>query len=132
MGTDFQRPELSELIPGEYNNAGKKQSEISAPDDHWWQVFGDPEIDKLVMAVFANNPDIKKAAAQVLEVGSIFRQTRAERFPSIAAQTQYQKVHQPALDFSTMQTVSQTSDVYSLSIPVSFELDLWGRISRTT
>ncbi|MCP4682051.1 MAG: efflux transporter outer membrane subunit [Desulfobacterales bacterium] len=130
IGPDYVRPDQGFQIPGNYENGQEKASVIVVPDDRWWQAFGDPEIDRLVETVFLNNPDIRKASAQVLEVRSYFRQTRADRFPSIAAQGQFQKVHQSVTNPMTQISESQTTDIYTLSLPVSFELDLWGRISR--
>ncbi len=130
LGPDYVRPDQDSQIPGFYENDPGKETKIVLPNDRWWQAFGDPEIDQLVADVFLNNLDIRKASAQVLEVRSFFKQTRADRFPSIAAQGQYQKVHQTITNPLTRISEAQATDIYTLSLPVSFELDLWGRISR--
>ncbi len=132
LGPDYVRPEPVKDIPGRYMNDSELSQEVAMPEDRWWQVFGDPEIDQLVEAVFAGNLDIRKASAQVLEVGAVFRQTRADRYPSMTASAQGQKIHQSVTNPLTMAPEPETYDVYSLSLPVSYELDLWGRLSRAT
>lgn len=132
LGPDYVKPEPVNGVPDGYMNGVDSPTELAVPEDRWWQVFGDPEIDQLVDAVFAGNLDIRKASAQVLEVGAVFRQTRADRYPSLGAQAQGQEIHQSVINPLTMVPDPQTYEVYSLSLPVSYELDLWGRIARAT
>ncbi len=128
LGPDYIRPDINKEEPDNYeNDLDKVSSEITYP---WWKAFKDPEIQRLVNAVLANNPDIKKAAAQILEVRSYFKQSRADRFPSVSVQAQWQKQHLSITDPITQTSESQSFDLWSLSIPAVFELDLWGRLSR--
>ncbi len=82
------------------------------------------------------NLDIQKAAARILEVQSRFVQTRADRLPSLNLQgqmvTRQQTTNIAGLGLSgfSFQPKKTTTDIYSLTIPASFELDLWGRLSR--
>ncbi len=48
------------------------------PSDHWWTVYGDPQLDQLIDEALAGTPDLAKAQARVRE---------AEAFAETAAST---------------------------------------------
>ncbi len=129
LGPDYVRPDFGAKTPDNFENdiQGKSSHEVRVD---WWQVFKDPEINRIVDAVLANNPDIQKAAAQVLEISAYFRQSRADRFPGVNIQAQRQKQHQTVTNPLTLATESRTVDSWVLSMPAVFELDLWGRLAR--
>jgi len=139
MGPDFKRPETGINIPGAYHHA-PGESVTPQPEDQWWDVFDNPELNRIVDEALNNNLDIKKAAAMILEARSRFVQTRADRFPFLGFQGQAQRQRQTFevsvptfqggnLKFESQQR-RQTIDSHNLSLPASFELDLWGRLAR--
>jgi multidrug efflux system outer membrane protein len=87
----------------------------------------------VVEEALRNNLDIERATARILEVRAQFIQTRADRFPQLGFQAQVQRQRQsleslvPSLQG---QQDRETIDSYSLALPASFELDLWGRLAR--
>lgn len=139
MGPDFKRPSPEVQIPGafQHDTIGHGHALLQEP---WWRIYGNPELNSLVGQALKNNWDIRQAAARVMEVRSQFLQTRADRFPSLnlqaSAQRQRQTIHVPAPIFQggTFQLQDQqkreTTDAFSLSLPLSYELDLWGRLAR--
>ncbi|MEW5721908.1 MAG: efflux transporter outer membrane subunit [Thermodesulfobacteriota bacterium] len=150
VGSDFRRPDLGIEVPGRYQQAGAEEALPEPPsvyDDRWWRVFGDPDLDRLVEEAVAHNWDVKKAAAAVLEVEALFRQARADRFPQANIKGQAVRAQQ-TVSVTTLgdiqlgpggrifmgppETVhtTETAWSYSLSAPVSFELDLFGRLAR--
>ena len=130
LGPDFVKPEVDIQTPETYSNATPSENPTPLPEDRWWTIFGNPEIDRLVDAVFANNPDIRIAAAQILEARSRFKQTRASRFPFVGVQGGWQKQHQTITNPLTGRGEGLTTDTWALSIPATFEYDLWGRLAR--
>jgi multidrug efflux system outer membrane protein len=102
------------------------------PEDQWWHVFGDPALNQLVEEVLANNLDIRKATAAVLEVRAQLVQTRADRFPSLSLQARGDRQRRPEGGSVSGQAFSldREIDTYDLSFPASFEVDLWGRLAR--
>ncbi|HBF43848.1 MAG TPA: transporter [Desulfobacteraceae bacterium] len=139
MGPDFKHPSLEIGTPEsfQYDTARGKQTSLK---ESWWRVYGNPELNSLVEEVLHRNWDIKQAAARVMEVRSQFIQTRADRFPSLNLQVQAQRQRQtmnipvPVFDGTNFQLKNQekreTTDAFSLSLPASYELDLWGRLAR--
>lgn len=135
MGPDFQTPPLEVNVPGTYHQS-PAETATPWPDDPWWRVFNNPELDRVVQAALENNLDIRGATARILEVRSRFFQTRAERFPDLGlqgeAQRQRRTLETPAFGLGGLSIDSQrtTIDTYSLAFPATFELDLWGRLAR--
>ncbi len=119
MGPDFTKPDMGQQIRASYQNAlsGGGEGELADP---WWTSFNDSDLNQLVEEIAADNLDIKKAMARVLELRSYFVQSRSDRLPNLQLQG----------TGGRQRTLSGESDLYNLSLPASFEVDLWGRLAR--
>lgn len=129
LGPDYHRPDTGIQTPGTYQHA-PTETAAPEPQDPWWEAFGKSELNQLVEEVLKNNLDIKKATARILEVRSQFVQVRADRFPTINFQGQGQRQRQPATTSISGTSQKRETESYSLTLPASFELDLWGRLAR--
>ena len=89
--------------------------------------MNNPDIDKLVGHILEHNPDIRIASLKIDEIRSYFVQTRADRLPQLGGKAQAQR--QKASGYLTIPGANRESDLYNLSFPASFEIDLWGRLS---
>jgi len=124
MGPDYRRPDAAIQIPDAYQYTPTELI-MPEPDDQWWRVFNDPELNQLVEEVLKNNLDIKRATAAVLEVRAQLVSTRADRFPQVDAEGRAQRQQIPKGTSG-----DRTITAYDLSLPASFEIDLWGRLAR--
>jgi multidrug efflux system outer membrane protein len=124
MGPDYRRPDTGIHIPDAYQYTPTELL-MPEPEDQWWRVFNDPELNQLVEEVLKNNLDIKRATAAVLEVRAQLVETRADRFPQVGVQGQAERQQLPKGT-----SVDRTFTSYDLSLPASFEIDLWGRLAR--
>jgi multidrug efflux system outer membrane protein len=129
MGPDYQRPDTGLELPDAFENE-PSDARIQVPKDRWWEAFRNSEIDRLVDEAIRNNWDIKKAAARILEVRAQFVQTRADRYPNLDANLGVRTQLVPIVGVIPGETLVARSDVYELSFPASFEVDLWGRLAR--
>lgn len=132
MGPDYQQPALDINTPETYQNVSDRGAVAYKELNNWWQVFDDPEIDRIIINVLQNNPDIRLAAARVLEVQSVFSQTRADQYPTLGLNVETSRRRQGGINPLTGSVDAKIYDIYSLSLPASFELDLWGRLARAT
>ncbi len=129
VGPDYSRPDLGIQMPGSFQHDTADTS-AEQSQDKWWQAFGDPELNQLVEEVLTNNLDIGMATARILEIRSRFVETRAGRFPTVKLQGQGQRQRLPVAISGLAQASGRETDTFNLSLPASFELDLWGRLAR--
>ena len=129
MGPDFRKPDPEVSQPEQFQYAPKK-AEAVIPEDRWWEVFNDPEINGVVEKVLKNNPDLQQAAARILELQYQVIRTRADRFPSLGFKGGAQRQHEPESILGPGIPVGGTVNQYSFSLPASYEMDLWGKFAR--
>jgi len=120
VGPDFKRPDMGSQIRETYQYA-PSDVEMGKITDRWWAAFNDPELNQLAENVLSGNLDIRKALSVITELQSYFVQSRADRLPTLSLQGEAKRQRIPP---------GIESDVYTLSLPASFEIDLWGRLTR--
>ena len=59
------------------------------PEDQWWHVFNDSQLDRLIETALAQHPSMAAAEARVQSANAIRMRERAPLFPSIDAQGDY-------------------------------------------
>lgn len=127
-GPNYERPamELPEAWP---ENALTAQT--STPDLHeWWRQFGDPVLNDLVERALAESPDIRRQTARVEEFRARLGLARADRLPTLDAQAGATRERQSAAAFPVPGIDTSTTNVFSVTGLLGYEVDLWGRLSR--
>jgi multidrug efflux system outer membrane protein len=127
LGPDYRQPDVGIDMPESYQYT-PSETEALEIEDRWWQVFGDPELDRLVAEVLENNWDIKQAAARILEARARYVQVRADRFPS----ADIRGVWDRSKFGGTRAARGMIIDTYELSAPAIFEVDLWSRLAKAS
>jgi NodT family efflux transporter outer membrane factor (OMF) lipoprotein len=124
----------------------KKPADIAAPDatlreagvsgvtpsplpDKWWQLFDDANVDRLVEKALVNNTDLRVAAANLQRARAVLSESRAGRLPTGDASAQYQRERIPGYQSPTGQSV--TTDFFSTGYDASYEVDLFGGVTRS-
>ncbi|ACL03143.1 RND efflux system, outer membrane lipoprotein, NodT family [Desulfatibacillum aliphaticivorans] len=143
-GPDYQSGSGAAVAPGLYVNQEPlrpEKSEKTPYTDSWWTGLNNPELNALVEEALANNPDIRAAAARVLEYRAVLAQARAGLFPSVSLSGEgswseaTSTSSTPVLTSQGISYVRRERDVHSTSLDLtaaaSYELDLWGRIARS-
>ena len=64
LGPDYHRPDTGIEVPSSYQH-GPPETTIGQPEDRWWEIFGDPELNQLVEGVLAEHH--RQIAAMVIE-----------------------------------------------------------------
>ena len=96
----------------------------------WWQQFDDPVLDDLVSTALANNLDIKAATARVDQFLGQWRTTRSEFFPQFGASASASR--QKDTETGLFPGKNSPYNNYQGALNATWELDLWGRIRRST
>ena len=95
------------------------------PRGEWWKAFGDPALDELMTKAMGNNDRIQIAAARLAQARALVRSTDAQRMPQVGASAGAVRGTQP-------QTGTVPHTVLSAGANLSYEADLFGKLSRAT
>jgi multidrug efflux system outer membrane protein len=115
-------------------NAGDwKPAQPSAhlPRGSWWEMFGDPELDRLEGVATANNQQLAAAYANFQQSRALVNVARADYFPQLSADPIYTRQRLSA-NRTRGGSKSQgfTFNTFVVPLDASWELDLWGRVRR--
>ena len=88
-------------------------------------LLNDPGVTGLVEEALANNPDLNATAARLKASGFLLSQTGSRRLPEISAGADRGRNNQSLDDAGEPKAVN----AYQVSANISWELDVWGRIS---
>lgn len=130
LGPDFFRPKVE--VPTAYREAeGWKaaQPRDEALPAAWWELYGDPVLNDLVRQVEVSNQNVAAAAAQYRQAEALVAQTRASWFPNLGANLAATRSQGTSGSTVSPGTPIRNTDRFSLSS--SWEIDVWGRISRS-
>jgi NodT family efflux transporter outer membrane factor (OMF) lipoprotein len=104
--------------------------------DDWWTSFGDPVLNSLVEIALAENRDPEAAAARLSRAEALARIAGADLKPSVSAGVDGSRGRQNFVGLpipgSEDNVLSTTSSRVGVSVDLSWEIDLWGRIRAGT
>ena len=89
VGPNYHAPELA--VPVAY--AGAQPAGTAVDPAHWWTVFGDVELDRLVTTALADNPDVAVAASRVRQARLAEITARARGLPTVTADANVSRVN---------------------------------------
>jgi multidrug efflux system outer membrane protein len=129
-GPDYERPELD--VPQSYIQPVEQgESFANTP---WWELFADEQLQELIRVALEENQDLGIAAARVEEFRAILGVTRADQFPTvdITASGAQAEGSENVFPGNIPGVATDKVENYRLSADVFFELDLFGRLRRST
>lgn len=128
VGPDYERPVVETPAKYRFEDAQARDTANTT----WWTQFNDRELERLIGIALAENKDVLIAAARVEEYYGRYGAQRGQQFPQAGVQGQgvsqrSSRVTTPPIPFGDV-----TVDQYSVDLGASFEIDLWGRLRRST
>ncbi|MGH8666564.1 MAG: TolC family protein [Burkholderiales bacterium] len=99
----------------------------------WWNVYGDPVLERLVDEALAQSTDIAAAVARVDEAHALVAVTEADRRPVIdlTADADRSRIsRRSGMALPPGSPVERNN--YRLALNASYELDLWNRLRNAT
>jgi multidrug efflux system outer membrane protein len=94
----------------------------------WWEQFGDPQLNGLILEALEQNKDLKVAIARVYQFMGQLQVVNSAFYPQINATGSGSRQEVP-VGFSPLPLeIKRTSDDFILQLNASYELDIWGSI----
>jgi outer membrane protein, multidrug efflux system len=128
VGPDYKRPEVhpaeqfrSQIGPSEAN---------SLADLRWWQVFNDRALQSLIVTALEHNYNLQLAANRVEQARALVGVAASQLYPQIG----YQGFAGREKTFVPLENAggNLTFNTFGGLLNLAWELDVWGRIRRST
>jgi NodT family efflux transporter outer membrane factor (OMF) lipoprotein len=135
-----QRPDAyKELTPADFPNTDGWK--VAQPSDavirnNWWEMFNDPELNKLEEQVNVSNQTVAAAVANFDAARAMVREARSALFPTAGVSSSVTYSRSAPLRSSSSSSGAPSSEAfqspeYLLDFDASWVPDLWGRVRNT-
>jgi multidrug efflux system outer membrane protein len=124
MGPDYERPEIP--VPEAYRTPTLPGASFANLD--WWELFDDPQLLAVIETALQNNRELAIAMARIEEARAALGFVRADQYPNVdgAAGASRGNILPGA------GVPGDINETYVLAADLYFELDLWGKLRRST
>ncbi len=127
LGPDYVRPDLD--APASYIQP--VQEGESFANAAWWDLFQDPQLQELIRIALVENQDLGIAVSRIEEFRAVLGVTRSNQFPTVDIAGTAGRTD-PSRNVFPGGLSGEEIENYRLSADVFFELDLFGRLRRST
>jgi multidrug efflux system outer membrane protein len=127
VGPNYERPATQ--LPERFRGQPDSADPASLADLPWWDVFGDPSLQRLVREALENNYDLKAAIARIEQFHAQVGVAASDLYPHVGydGSATREKTFVPLVPGG-----NRTFNVFSGVLDVAWEIDIWGRIRRST
>jgi multidrug efflux system outer membrane protein len=125
VGPTYERP------PVELPAAWKQTAPRYAEDGRWWRIYGDSQLESLVDESFKTNSDLLIAAARVDEARALLGEASSFFFPRVDGEFTRSRQRVSRSTATSFPGIPREFNNYSASLNISYELDLFGRLSSS-
>jgi outer membrane protein, multidrug efflux system len=129
VGPNYKRPVVN--APDNFRFT-ENQTTNSLGDLPWWKVFKDPILQNLIGTAITNNYDLKQAVARVEEARNQAAAANAAFFPQANYGGDIGRGRNALYNTLSPTPGSPTLSSAQLNLNAAWEIDLWGRIRRSS
>lgn len=98
------------------------------PGDHWWENYGDPQLNSLIEEALRDSPDLELAQARLHQAGAAVQGAGAALMPEVTGNASFTKEKQSYNYLMPQGAVPQNwNDYGQATLNLSWELDFWGK-----
>jgi NodT family efflux transporter outer membrane factor (OMF) lipoprotein len=141
VGPNYHRPtapaapafkESAVVPPPDLPGGGWKQvsPNDSALRPNWWEIYQDPQLDKLEQQDAISNQTLKASYEQYMQARAAIQVARSQYFPTVQAGPSASRNRQSENRPLRVTSSKSTYNDFILQGQVSWEPDLWGNIRR--
>jgi NodT family efflux transporter outer membrane factor (OMF) lipoprotein len=133
VGPDYQRPQPATAPMPEFKEM--KEFRPAVPRDAidrgpWWSIYGDPTLDQIAPQVDISNQNLKVSEAAYRQARALIRQSQSALYPTVGYTGAAQQLGTGAQRGGGLRDT--TTGQLTSGGTLTWEIDLWGRIRRTT
>lgn len=128
VGPDYVAPLPAAPAQGAFLSQPAAVTADAATDGRWWRLYDDPVLDRLVEDALANNKDVAVAVANIAKARASLRGVKGDRLPQTNAGFGANYGRLPAIQRPA--GVDREDWQVDTGLDISYEVDLFGRISR--
>src|SRR5258708_17689609 len=126
---DYTKPAVD--LPAGWRDAPADGMQVR--DAHWWKVYGDPVLDRLIGEALAHNANVMLAIARVDEARAALFVTSADQRPQVNANASRARTRVSQRGSTPLPPgVNPEFNDTRVTAGVSSEIDLWGRARHAT
>lgn len=142
VGPNYAPPQVqtpaafAEAVPGLSTQPTTNPSASAAMLATWWQVFGDEQLNSLVMRALQQNLDLRIAASRVIEARAILGVNRSFLLPALDGTGGYEfrrssrNTARGGGGSGSGFSIDPDSEIWSAGFVASWEIDVFGRVRR--
>lgn len=127
MGPDYKRPATPKSE--NFRGALEPAAAASLADLPWWEVFQDPVLRQLIEEALKTSYDVRIAAARVEQMRALLGVAKSDFYPQLGYQINGAR-GQNAAQYGIIGP--NQANAFSGNLSLNWELDIWGRIRRST
>jgi multidrug efflux system outer membrane protein len=129
VGPDYQRPTVE--TPLSWRVEDKYAQDLA--NTAWWRQLDDPVLNELIATAISENKDLLIATARVDQFAARYGVVRADLYPQLGASAQFgqQQVTEKSGNSLPSGYNTVTGNQQAV-LNASWELDIWGRIRRSS
>jgi len=115
--------------PAIANSTAWKTAQPAAglPRGNWWELYGDPELNRLESLTASENQQLAVALANFTQARAAAKISEADVFPQATGAATATRQRTSA---NTTAKTSNTFNTFNLTANASWEVDLWGRVHQ--
>ncbi len=127
VGPKYQRPEVA--VPDTFRYTLDAEEAASIADLGWWEMYRDPVLQGLIEEALRSNQDLRVALARVERSRALVGVASADFWPQVSLGATGSYGQQNPKNYYPGQG---PSGAFNLSLGMSWELDIWGRVRNAT
>jgi len=124
LGPDYKRPET--VMPDAFEEAGDTGASIA--NLNWWELFGDEQLNELIRLALEQNKDMAIAISRIEEARAALGFVRSDQYPQFGISGGASRGN----SIPGTSVITPVSNNFVLAGNLSYELDLWGKLRRST
>ncbi|PIF76632.1 NodT family efflux transporter outer membrane factor (OMF) lipoprotein [Variovorax sp. 54] len=131
VGPDYQQPpEALASQPAAAKPFAEAPAHAAPLPAHWWRLYHDPLLDRLVTQALAHNTDLRQAVANLERERAIETEVAGAKYPTIGVNGGPSFGHVSGLSLLQKGYEPPNTFNYSAGASLSYQVDLFGQIRR--